>query len=346
MVKSVLKVRSIKALLLISFASIFACTMVACSSSNAPNRDTTTLSSLRSLSRGDSKGAGLTGLRYVAIRDTALSLGARGGLAHRARQINAELKVDARYLERIFNFNAMLLDDNVLPPVLIEGRDTLDQASPDTIRLSDRQYVILSQARFVTTAPHWREYLWMNFPKPELPDPSLLPKDENEERVWDKYVSEGWESGIQQANSIFQENLGRLKRDMEGMIRYRRLLAQGMVSAPFVARMEMGVTGNCDELAINDRILRITALPCFETDSSRWEPITSVMKDRVEPPYPARVVEQCVEVNPDPCPVKIIPEKRAKLFSTTRLYSFFNLKRDCPTDITVINTIRDCPTDE
>lgn len=329
MLKSVLKV--LKAL---GFISLFVCTIVACSSSNAPNRDTTTLSSLRSLSRGDAKGAGLTGLRYVAIRDTALSLGARGGLAHRAHQMNAELKQDSRYLERIFNFNAMLLENNVLPPILIEGRDTLEQSSPDIIRLSDRQYVILSQARFVTTAPHWREYLWMNYPKPELPDASLLPKDENEQRVWDKYVSEGWESGIQQANSIFQENLGRLKRDYEGMIRYRRLLAQGIVSAPFVARVELGVTGNCDELALNDRILRITALPCFETDSSKWEPLTSVMKDRVEPPLPVRMIEPYVEANADAdtCPVKITPEKPAKLFSTTKLFSVLNIKRDCPTD--------------
>ncbi len=311
---------------------LFATSLVACSSSNAPNRDTTTLSSLRSLSRGDTKGAGLTGLRYVAIRDTALSVGARGGLAHRANQINAELKQDGRYLERIFNFNAMLLDDNVLSPVLIEGRDTLDQGSPDTIRLSDRQYVILSQARFVTTAPHWREYLWMNYPKPELPDPSLLPKDDNEQRVWDKYVSEGWESGIQQANTIFQENLGRIKRDYQGMVRYRTLLAQGMVSAPFVARTEMGITGNCDEMAINDRILRITALPCFETDGAKWDPITSVMKEKAEDlntwETPPKIYEP-KEYTGDKCNDEI-PKSPSKFSPKSKLLTALNIAEDCP----------------
>lgn len=313
---------------------LFATSLVACSSSNAPNRDTTSLSSLRSLSRGDAKGAGLTGLRYVAVRDTALSVGARGGLAHRANQINAELKQDGRYLERIFNFNAMLLDDNVLSPVLIEGRDTLDQGSPDTIRLSDRQYVILSQARFVTTAPHWREYLWMNYPKPELPDPSLLPKDENEQRVWDKYVSEGWISGIQQANTIFQENLGRIKRDYQGMVRYRTLLAQGMVSAPFVARTEMGITGNCDEMAINDRILRITALPCFETNGAKWDPITSAMKEKAEDPNesnwetPPKIYEAKVYTG-DKCDDEI-PKAPKKLSPKSKLLTALNIAEDCP----------------
>lgn len=323
-----------KLLVMALITSVLSIGLIACSSSNAPDRETTSLSSLQALSRAGTKGAGLTGLRYTAIRDTALSLGARGGLAHRARQINVELKQDERYLERIFNFNAMLLDDNVLPPILIEGRDTLDQASTDTIRLSDRQYVILEQARFVTTTPHWREYLWMDFQRPELPDSSLLPKDENEQRVWDRYVSEGWHSGILQANSIFQENLGRIKRDYEGMVRYRTLLAQGIVSAPFVARVEMGVTGNCDELALNDRILRITALPCFETDSRKWEPITSRMKEKADDigtweTSPKFMMAE--QVDADNCPVKVKPAKKdTKLIVKNKFFSLLNIKKDCP----------------
>ena len=311
----------------------FIISMLACSGNTPPNRDTTTLSSLRSLSRSNVKSGGLTGLRYIAIRDTALSLGARGGLAHRSNQINAELKQDARYLERVFNFNAMLLDDNVLPPILIEGRDTLDQASSDIIRLSDRQYIILYQARFVTTAPHWREYLWLDFAKPELPDASLLPKDDNEERVWERYISEGWESGIQQANAIFQENLGRIKRDYQGMVKYRTLLAQGIVSAPFVARTEMGITGNSDEIAVNDRILRITAMPAFETNGAKWDPITSRMLEKAEDPNesswetPPRFLAPKLTEDLSKCNVKI-----DKHYSPLLKNNVLSALRDCPND--------------
>lgn len=246
-------------------------------------KETNSLGSLRALGRGSANESSITGLRYTALRDAALSLGARGGLAFRANQINRELAENSRYLERIFNFNSLMLDNMVLPPVLIEGRDTLDQNCDDVLRLADRQFYILQQARFVTAAPYWRDYLWMNYLPPEVPDRSLLPKDENEKKVWERYVAEGWQAGIDQANTIFAESLGRLKRDYEGMVRYRTLLAQNMVSAPFVARTELGITGGEGEMAVNDRILRITALPAFEMNGERWQPNTTPLNELPEP---------------------------------------------------------------
>lgn len=213
----------------------------------------------------------ITGVRHLGLRDTALSLGARGGLAWRAVQINRIIRRHERKLDLIYNFNALLLDDNVLPPVLIEGRHTLEQSSDDIIRIADRAYVIHAQARFVTMAPTWREYLLLNFTEPEMPDYSMLPKNDVERGVWDRYVNQGWQAGITQADVIFAENLGRLKRDYEGMIRYRSLLAQNMVSRPFVAKMFLGVTGGDSQMAVNDRILRITTLPQFNTASNQWE---------------------------------------------------------------------------
>ncbi|NBO09113.1 MAG: type IV secretion system protein DotC, partial [Actinobacteria bacterium] len=65
-----------------------------------------------------------------------------------------------------------------------------------------------------------------------MPDPTLLPKDRDERAAWVKYTREGWRKGIEQANQIYVENLNRLKRDFQGMIRYRTLLAKHMVSSP------------------------------------------------------------------------------------------------------------------
>jgi len=89
--------------------------------------------------------------------------------------------------------------------------------------------------------------------------------------IWKKYVDEGWKCGIQQADTIFRENVGRLKRDYEGMVRYRTLLAQYMVSPPFVAQLDMGVTGGGSDLTVNDRVLRITAFPALQSDSHIWK---------------------------------------------------------------------------
>lgn len=229
-----------------------------------------TLNKYHSANNMSRTNSSMTGLRYQALREAALSTGARAGLAWRAKQINAINYRHERQLDLIYNFHAMMLDDNVLPPVLIEGRQTLDQSSDDVIRVSDRAYTIQSQARFVTMPPTWREYLLQTYKDPDVPDVSLLPRTDSEKEVWDRYLDEGWQAGLTQADVIFAENLGRLKRDYEGMVRYRSLLAQNMVSLPYVAKQNMGITSGDSQMAINDRVLRITALPQFITAGNEW----------------------------------------------------------------------------
>ncbi len=231
--------------------------------------------SLRDVDTVGDKTFSITGLRFQGIRDAALSVGARGGLAWRAKQIReAVFKRQEKY-DRIFNFRGLVLDDNVLPPVLIEGRTTLDQPNDHTLRVADRQYLIIQQARFVTNPPNWRDYLGMDYPEPEMPDRSLLPRDETEKRVWKRYVEEGWRAGVIQANTIFKESLGRLKRDYEGMVRYHTLLAQNIVSKPYVAKTDMGITGDNNEMAVHDRVLKITALPAFNLKGETWEAVVT-----------------------------------------------------------------------
>lgn len=210
-------------------------------------------------------------LRAQALRETALSLGARGGLAERAQFINNTLLNYEPLLAKIFSFYGLMLDDNILPPVLSEARNTLNLEDGSAIRVAERNYKIINQARFVTAPPTWREYLWMNYDIPELPDSSLLPRSKPERIVWEKDIQEGWEAGNKQADVIFRENINRLVRDFNGMILYRKLLAQNMVSEPFVAAMNMGITGDGNDMSVNDRVLRITAFPELQADGAGWK---------------------------------------------------------------------------
>ncbi len=244
-----------------------------CHSTTSGPVATSDLSALRALSERQGQGLpeAMTGIRFAALRDTALSLGARGGLAWRAHQINTLLQQQAEALDQVFLFERLILDNRVLPPVMIEGRQTLEQANTQTLRIADRAYVIQSQARFVTLAPTWRDYLWMDESPPTLPDKTLLPRDNQERALWAGYIDEGWQAGLAQADNIIAENIHRLTRDFNGMVRYRSLLAQNMVSPPFVAQMDLGITGSGNEMAINDRVLRITALPQLQTDGQQWQ---------------------------------------------------------------------------
>jgi defect in organelle trafficking protein DotC len=222
-------------------------------------------------------------VRWQALYETALSLGATGALAWRSEQINMSLEKNIKELNQVFDFNQLLLKDNVLPPVLVESDNNLNLATDDSIRLAAKTYKILSPARFVTAAPSWRSYLWMNYPKPAVPDRTLLPKNKVEAEVWNRFIREGWQNGIQQANAIFSANLNRLRRDYSGMVLYRKMLAQEMVSAPFVAKADLGVTGDRNEMRIDDRVLRITAHSELQTDSSKWQPIITNPQQDLQP---------------------------------------------------------------
>jgi defect-in-organelle-trafficking protein DotC len=273
--------RKINFWIIIFFVSMLA----ACSSSHKQDIDPTNLEQLQSLSYeppadpGSTGSAALSAIRVKALEDTAMSLAAQGGLSWASTKINERLEKDKWYLETIYNFNGMMLSHGVLPPVLEEGDNSLNLADSSTIRIADKTYKIIAQARFATTPPNWRDYLWMSFYKPDLPTKFLLPKNREESRIWAKAIKVGWDKGIQQAFSIFQQNLARIKRDYRGMTLYRKLLAQRMISPPFVSKTELGVTGNGNDMRINDQVLRITEMPKLQTESSGWHAIVVKQDD-------------------------------------------------------------------
>lgn len=245
--------------------------------SNFYDIDTTNLKQLENarynpLNRS-SKRIEMSRMRVTVLQDVGMSTGAQGGLAWASQELNCRMNEDRKYLDSIFNFSGMMLSHGVLPPVLEEGDFTLNLADPDTIRVADRTYRIIKQARFATTPPNWREYLWLNYMKPSPPHRTLLPKNYEEQKIWSRAVRIGWQKGIEQGYNIFQQNLARLKRDYRGMIIYRKLLQEKMISQPFVARTELGVTGNGTDMRINDQVLRIVEHPQLRTNSKDWHAI-------------------------------------------------------------------------
>ncbi|MFT3742022.1 MAG: type IV secretion system DotC family protein [Gammaproteobacteria bacterium] len=221
----------------------------------------------------DESNGELSHLRCDAMRDTATTLAAQSALAWSSEHINKMLEQNERALDATFNFRALLLEHDVLPPVLTTGRDPLNLDNPETIRLADQVYKIESPPRFVTAPPTWRDYLLMDYKPPEKPSNALLPRTDEERKIWNDAVAVGWKNGIDQANQIFSANMGRLKRDLNGMVLYRVLLAQKMVTPPYVAKTDLGVTGDDNQIRINDQVLRITATSRLVPDSKQWRAI-------------------------------------------------------------------------
>lgn len=267
---------SLRGLLLLLGVLLSACAPQYDTAVYPTNADTTDLAQLRVLRQvkmEKSEGSdAINSMRLAGLHQAALTVGAQGALAKRSQDLNGVFKSQAARLDQIFNFNLMMLSHNVLPPVLTEGDNTFNLQDPNTIRIADRTYSIVSQARFVTAPPTWRDYLWMSYKKPDVPDKTLLPKNAAEVVEWKLYVQKGWDEGNTQANNIFADNLNRLTRDYVGMALYRSLYNQKMISAPFVAKANLGITGGGDNLTINDSVLRITAVPQLNTESKTWTP--------------------------------------------------------------------------
>ncbi len=216
-------------------------------------------------------------IRKGAQKEAALSYGARAGLSKRTYEIRQYLINQERSLDKIYDFRRLLLraPSGLLmePPIIDEALDNLiiDDGGQGAA-VADRILNIDRPAKIVTAARDWRTYLerqWGDVPPP--PD-ILLPQDYTERVNWRKWVEKGWREGYAQAEEIFQTDLDRLVADFRGMVRYRVLLAQDMVSAPFALHEDRGITGGGNELRIGDRAVKITGPSELKPGAETWQP--------------------------------------------------------------------------
>lgn len=217
-------------------------------------------------------------IRRDALREAAYSFGARGGLAMRTHEIRAELESRAPYLDKVFDFRQLLIPAQsgllIEPPVISESLDALHiENSGLSAAVSDSVYNIGRNARIVSTARTWRQYLEREWDTVDPPPDILRPQNDEERKSWIEWTAHGWEQGITQANDIFQEDINRLTADYRGMVRYRMLLAKGMVSPPYALQVDRGVTGGGNEMRVGDRALSITGLPALKADTSQWQSV-------------------------------------------------------------------------
>lgn len=217
-------------------------------------------------------------IRRDAQKEAALSYGARGGLAKKAYQITERLEGFEKVLDGVFNFRALLIAAPsgllIEPPIVRESIDSLTIISDgNEAAVADRILNISKQAKIVSAPRDWRQYLAFPYDPVIPPPPKVLwPKNREEQANWDQWVRQGWEAGFQQGEDTFETNLNRMVADYNGMVRYRMLLAQGMISQPYALHEDRGVTGSKTEMRVGDRAVRITGPSQFLTGSDLWKP--------------------------------------------------------------------------
>ena len=225
-------------------------------------------------SAGSGADSKISAMRQDTIRDVALASGAQGGLAWRSSEIIASINHDAARLDAIYRFGQLVTPAGVFPPVIVEAQDSV-AVEDDQLRAADRIYRIVEKARFASTPPSWRNYLFSGLTAevaPPSPHPSLLPRNDQERAIWKQYVRQGWQEGVRQSNLIFEKNLALLDRDYTGMLRYFVLLKKGMVDEPKVAHSYAVVTGDANQIVVGDALHRVSKQPGFNIDPSQWKP--------------------------------------------------------------------------
>lgn len=216
-------------------------------------------------------------IRRDAVIEAAISYGARAGLAWRTFHIREEIQKRGRYLDKIYDFGNLLIPAPsgllIEPPIVSEAANALIiETDGQQAAVSDRIYNIINNARIVSAPRNWRTYLEREYTNVEPPPDILRPENAEEREIWIEKVNAGWEEGVRQAEEIFEEDLHLLNADFQGMVRYRLLLSQGMISQPYALQTDRGVTGGGEEMRVGDRAVQITGVPQLMTGSQEWQP--------------------------------------------------------------------------
>ncbi len=223
-------------------------------------------------------------IRKDALKEAALSLGARGALAYRSYEIRQELRQYESYLDKVFDFRQLLIAAPsgllIEPPIVSESDDALI-IDPQGLKaaVADRIYEISKNAKIVTSPRNWRAYLERSWGSVDMPPDILRPKTKEERAEWRENVKIGWKQGYSQADETFTNDVQRLIAEFNGMVRYRKLLAQGMISSPFALQTDRGVTGGgkddkgrAQAMRIGDRAIQITGVPELVPGAAQWQP--------------------------------------------------------------------------
>jgi defect-in-organelle-trafficking protein DotC len=213
--------------------------------------------------------------RQQVLREAAVGLGARAGLADRSRELLIILDARGPQLDQRFNFNSLVIGNSVLPPAISESKDVV-AIENDAMRTAAGVFRIDEHARFAMPTPTWRNWLYMGLDSSPVVIPSLGingPSSEAERRLWKTLVKEGYEAGRSQAQAVFDANLAHLERAHSGMVRYFDLWQRGMVSAPVIATAsDVVIREDSQTISVGTTLRRITQPADFQPQSG-WMPL-------------------------------------------------------------------------
>lgn len=218
----------------------------------------------------------ITEIRRRALLEAAQGYGSQMGYARRGWEIENVLEKRSMQLAQVFNFSRVVSDAPVkagyiVPPVVSRSFDAFKTTEEGReASVADEYLTIVAAGKIMPVTPTWRDYLLFSARTPEEPAKSLYPRNSTEKEMFDKWFNDGWKAGVDLADAEIGSRLDRLRRDYEGMLQYRRLVAMGMMDRMVLQDADFGVTGGGDEMRIGSRTVRVVSDAEFETNPKRW----------------------------------------------------------------------------
>jgi defect-in-organelle-trafficking protein DotC len=220
--------------------------------------------------------------RHESMREAAMAVGAQNGYVSEMNKLRKQLNAEAKVWDMQFPFKDLMRMATpgekslyFLPPVIHESNDvTAHSDDNNRIKVSGKYYDIVKKERLVTAPPDWREYLLIDIPVDvSKPVGALLPKTPQEQQIWSDWISDGWESGILQANAEMTSRIRNLGSDINGIILYLRLVKDHKIEPSYVASQYLGRVNGGDSMHLNQRTFAITAPASFNGNEKQWIPL-------------------------------------------------------------------------
>ncbi len=219
----------------------------------------------------------IAGIRRSALLEGALTYGSQTGYLRRSWEIGRRLEVRSNQLSVAFDYSRVVSPaplglGYVVSPVVEWGFDATVVEKGGNIIAGNSEYILLSKpGRLSPVIPTWRGHLVLTAPQPNRLPSSLLPHNAEERHLFTRWFRSGWKAGREQANVEFQVRMRRLKREYLGMLKYRELVARGVINHIVLAHSEYGTTLDESTLRIDDRSVEIVAAASFEGRRHKWQ---------------------------------------------------------------------------
>ena len=224
--------------------------------------------------------------RIEAMLELVKQKGIKLGINDYLGEARAAIKNQERNLDTIYNFRPYMIKDVVVPPVIIESKDLVENPNSLAYKTTKQTYRIDKQARFSTRAPDWRQYL--TFPTLDsnvyyvtfIPK-EMLPSSEHERKLWKREAEKSYKLGLIEGKNIVDDAVGRLNKDYIGMITFHQFVLEGKLSMPAFSSQSLAVTSTKDTMALDMKLLQIQQLPQFNTNIENWKP--TIQPEKIEP---------------------------------------------------------------